>query len=303
MTRGHFPPVTRGGTKRHRKKGKVPTPRPTPQLLQSKAPSKLVPDLGHTGIQSSLGMPELLPCLPNARLNPNFVKLATRRAHEVGFDKVRVERKRDIAPLQNFTHQNHYDLMNKVMVDIQEEHARNAVKTQANYERAKGRAGFGDKFETVSEASITARSMVRKPKKGVHAVRAKKYFNTLGLFECLWDSIEPRDLSSSKYGNALAKKKAEADVFVRENGRTVVIPENWDPEVVFDAHFGVPVASDDLLAKPVPGADVIKGATTTITRQEIKAMSDARKTGFASPIRTLTNPLNSPPLRSLNQTI
>ena len=277
------------------------TPRPTPLLLQSKAPSKLVPDLGHTGIQTSLGVPEMPPILPNARLNPNFVKLANRRAHEVAFDRVRVERKKIIAPLQNFTHENHYDFMNKVMIDILEERERNAERAKRMWDEAKASLGFEEQFETMSEASFASRCSEAagkaKTKKGPGGLetRPKKYFNTLGLFECLWDSMEPKKTSVKKYGGALPKNKTNGETFTLKNGRDIVIPENWDPEAVFDAHFGTFKPPDDPLAEPDPTGGVIEGMNKTITRDEIKTMSLVRK-GFASPVK-------DPPAHSLNQTI
>ena len=292
LGRGHFPPVSRGGLKRSRRQGRITTPRPTPQLLQSKAPSKLVPDLGHTGIKSSLEPPELQPILPNSRLNPNFVKLANRRAHEVMFDRVRVERKKDIAPLQNFTHENHYDFTNKIMIDILEERAQNAERARRFWDKQKAAAGFADHFDSFSKAP----EVTHKPKPaeqlatttgseggGVTAVRPKKYFNTLSLFECLWDSTEPKKTKVAKYGAALAKKRpGPGDVFVKKNGEEVVLPQNWDPEAVFDAHFGRYIPPDDIFAEP--GPSTIEGMNQTISRDEIKTMSNVRR-GFASPLK------------------
>jgi hypothetical protein len=285
-SRGHFPPVTRA-KKRRGKKGRVPTPRPTGLLLQSQMQSKLVPDLAHTGIRTSLEEPELPPVLPNARLNPHFVKLATRRAHDVAFDKVRVERKKEIAPLMNFPHENHHDFMNKIMVDIMKERAEVAARNRELFEEGKKAAGFGDSFNSTMDMNTMPLPMAKKKDNGGLKVRPKKYFNTLSLFECLWASTEPRlSTKNPKYGATLPKyKESDDDVFATKTG-TVVIPNEWDVGCVFDAHFGPEEESEDPFAQKKMSSSIV-GLNRTISRDMIKTMSMERKSHFENPMSPL----------------
>jgi hypothetical protein len=228
--------------------------------------------------------------MPNGRLNPNFTKLAGRRAHEVAFLGVRVDLKPIIAPLKTFVHENHYDLNNKIMMDIFDERETIANKNQQLWAKGTRELGMTNTIKTMEEyntmaiaANTNAKGKgkdTRKPGQ-VGVVRPKSYHNTLGLFECLWDTTEPPLSPIKKYGYALSKKKDidETEVFTKKNGRDMVFKEEWDPESVFNAHFGTPVVEQNPLGASVLEKDqTVEGMSgRSLSRQALRSVGLTRK--------------------------
>lgn len=294
-SRGHFPATEKGGRKKKSKR--IITPRPTPLLLQSKLPSKLLPDLSHTGIISEYEPYELQPCMPNNRLNPNFKTLANRRAHDVQFHAVRVEKRKELFPQANFTKKNHHDFMNKIMIDILEENKREHELRAEEFQRRKAGLGFGnlgnatsgtatpnvDITEAVGQIDLTRKAMeeeavVPEPGKYTPKIRPKAYHSSLGLFECLWDTTEPPASPNKKYG--FAQNKANTTLgerFVKKNGQQVVLRQKWDLAATFDAHFGHWEQPDNPLTANQEAPPIIEGLNGTVTRDEINLLSKTRK--------------------------
>ena len=302
-SRGHFPAITK---QKKRRRKKIITPRPTPLLLQSKLPSKLMPDLAHTGIVSTLEDYEVPPVMPNSRLNPTFKMMAHRRAHEVQFQKVRVENKKQLYPMDNFTRKNHFNFNNKIMIDILDENKREDELRAEEFARTKAALGFSQLGNTSSQQSsrtvtprkeideipvinVTKRAEEEKtdytmklsrPNTGAYTpkIRPKSYHSTLGLFECLWDTTEPPVSPIKKYGYAQNKPmSSQEDRFIAKTGDQIIFKEKWDPVATADAHFKRFQPVDSKLPVTDDGPPVIEGLNGNITREELEVLSRIRK--------------------------
>jgi hypothetical protein len=180
------------------------------------------------------------PNLPNGRLNPNFVTLATRRAQGLAFEKVR-EREARIAldPTDQFHHKNHYNFMNKVMVDIEESRKEVAERFQTNWEKQKAAVGFGNEFNSYRIDPVPNKL---QGSSGIKA-RPKTFYNTTSLFECLWDTTEPKGSpKQKKYGATKSKVLSSGDrnpgrqTISARRGSTAVFDKTWTPGSVVAAH-------------------------------------------------------------------